>query len=323
MIPISIERVDAVISLHQKDIFSIAETAKTKLSVFRDRHKKSLSDGNLIYLSNLIRHIEQLVTVPPVKLEELKRELGDLEVCFDLSEELEKKAFKNQVLNCLGYSVLRTSFFPKFFRDLGIKACVYCNAQLTVAVEEGSGGGAKGLRAKFQLDHYYPKSRYPGLSISLFNLYPTCASCNNIKGSKEVEFQLYQEKGPHSFVSPFQFEIPATSIIEYFSTGDAGKLKVKFLEPTPKGSKCSFQETFAVEGIYATQVDIAEDLIVKAQIYTDDFKESLINDLGILFGSSDLSDRIILGNYAVEEEIHQRPLAKFMQDLAKQFGLIS
>jgi hypothetical protein len=35
-----------------------------------------------------------------------------------------------------------------------------------------------------------------------------------------------------------------------------------------------------------------------------------------------LSNRLIVGNYARESEIHIRPLAKFKQDIAKQIGLI-
>lgn len=36
---------------------------------------------------------------------------------------------------------------------LGIKACVYCNASYTVATDDD--------RATFQIDHSYPKSKYP------------------------------------------------------------------------------------------------------------------------------------------------------------------
>lgn len=38
-------------------------------------------------------------------------------------------------------------------KKLGIKACVYCNASYTVATDDD--------RATFQIDHSYPKSKYP------------------------------------------------------------------------------------------------------------------------------------------------------------------
>lgn len=33
-------------------------------------------------------------------------------------------------------------------------------------------------------------------------------------------------------------------------------------------------------------------------------------------------NRFILGNYSEMEEIHKRPMAKFMQDIGKEVGLI-
>jgi hypothetical protein len=34
-------------------------------------------------------------------------------------------------------------------------------------------------------------------------------------------------------------------------------------------------------------------------------------------------ERFILGNYVLPEEINKRPLSKFMQDIAREAGLIS
>lgn len=61
---------------------------------------------------------------------------------------------------------------------LGIKACVYCNASYTVATDDD--------RATFQIDHSYPKSKYPFLCTSFFNLQPSCMHCNQIKSKMMI-----------------------------------------------------------------------------------------------------------------------------------------
>ena len=48
------------------------------------------------------------------------------------------------------------------------------------------------------LDHYYPKSRFPFLSLSIYNLIPSCYTCNSsLKGAKD----FYQRKHLHPYAS--------------------------------------------------------------------------------------------------------------------------
>jgi hypothetical protein len=84
----------------------------------------------------------------------------------------------------------------------------------------------------------------------------------------------------------------------------------------------SFQETFDIKGIYETQKDIVEELILKALIYTPNYKKTLIENFPKIFNDVNLSNRLIVGNYVQSDEIHRRPMAKFIQDIAKQIKLI-
>jgi len=40
-----------------------------------------------------------------------------------------------------------------------------------------------------------------------------------------------------------------------------------------------------------------------------------------MFDNNSISNRLIVGNYVEPENIHKRPMAKFMQDLANQLEL--
>lgn len=60
-----------------------------------------------------------------------------------------------------------------------LRICPYCHAShLNFHIHE-----TKDMRPP--LDHFYPRSRYPYLSISLYNLIPSCYQCNSsVKGAK-------------------------------------------------------------------------------------------------------------------------------------------
>ncbi len=57
-----------------------------------------------------------------------------------------------------------------------LKFCPYCNAE-TIYAFTIKGGKAKVLKSAF--DHYFPRSRYPFLGLSLYNLIPACTRCNS------------------------------------------------------------------------------------------------------------------------------------------------
>lgn len=70
-------------------------------------------------------------------------------------------------------------------RELHQETCPYCNVGYISVIK----GREKSFRAA--LDHYFPKSKYPFLAISLFNLIPVCDTCNSIKGEKDSKNFIY------------------------------------------------------------------------------------------------------------------------------------
>lgn len=60
-----------------------------------------------------------------------------------------------------------------------VRYCPYCNAETVYAIEMDSKGKGKPPLIKSAFDHFYPKGRYPFLSVSLYNLIPSCHRCNS------------------------------------------------------------------------------------------------------------------------------------------------
>lgn len=225
------------------------------------------------------------------------------------------KEFRNELLKRMGYKDLRDSFYPEYFELIGIKACVYCNSQLALTVRNA--GGSKS--AKFQVDHYLPKIEYPCFSISFYNLYPVCGPCNNSKSTNRVNFNLYSNNYLDFRKSAFNFQLDKKSLLKYRVNGRHSNLDIRFSEPV--GS--DFNRVFAIESIYNTQKDLAEELVIKSMIYNETYREMLRTALVKMYNDkAPMFERLLAGNYTDERDIHKRPMAKFIQDIARQLKLI-
>lgn len=229
-----------------------------------------------------------------------------------------QNGFCNKIIKALNYQGFRDKYATEIAQIIKVKTCPYCNAALTVATEKKDGR----YNARFQLDHYFPKSKYPLLSISLFNLIPSCNNCNQSKSSKPPrinnDFHLYTEDNPKEL---FEFEIPKKNVAKYILFRKQTDIEIVFKSGldgndiyTDKHNK-----EFQIDGIYRTQKDVAEELLIKHIAYS---KTQIENLSGFLKLPPEVVSRMVVGNYTDREDIHKRPLAKFQQDIARQLGLI-
>lgn len=68
--------------------------------------------------------------------------------------------------------------------SLQVTVCPYCNRHYTFTVDST-------WKIRPQFDHFYPKSAYPYLALSFYNLIPCCPVCNHIKREKRIEQNPY------------------------------------------------------------------------------------------------------------------------------------
>lgn len=80
------------------------------------------------------------------------------------------------------------------FKNIKMTTCPYCNTDKINIVNT-----AKNYN-EFDFDHYYPKAKYPFLSMSLFNLIPTCEHCNR-KYKRDKDFSI--ETHTHPYLDDF------------------------------------------------------------------------------------------------------------------------
>lgn len=87
-----------------------------------------------------------------------------------------------------------------------LRTCPYCNHSYSITIYETG----RGFRPS--LDHFYDKARYPHLGLSLYNLVPSCSSCNSsLKNTKD----FFKDDHLHPFFDDeeIQFRINSGNII--------------------------------------------------------------------------------------------------------------
>ena len=226
------------------------------------------------------------------------------------------KFLYKEIVGAMRYDYVQEKVYPKIINQLGIKTCVYCNAQYAFSYDNG-----KDSFQNYEIDHWMPKSKYPYLCTSFFNLQPSCPKCNKSKSSKDdiLPFCLYTHNG--NKLNPFDFSILHVSYAQYLATHDRDMLRIIF-SSKEQGLKDNMDALFHISTQYQAHKEMVEELIWKKQIYNstflDIYKDSF-KQLG--FKQTDFN-RFILSNYDKDEDILKRPLAKMVQDIAKQLGII-
>ena len=192
---------------------------------------------------------------------------------------------------------------------LDIPTCPYCNRMYTKTVTGEA--GEKVIRPEF--DHWFPKSQYPLLALSFYNLIPSCHICNsNLKGKikPDLKYHFHPYNPINNFNPIFSYELK-----DY---DDSYKIKIKI------GIRREFEESlkiFELENIYQAHEDEVKDLIKIRQAYSDKYIEILNKSLKINLSKEEVY-RLAFGVHYEDDKFDRRPLSKLKKDILTELGII-
>lgn len=281
--------------------------------------------GYISYLKKVKRCRLALNALHPDKFEDVHDRYfnsNTLNLSAKFKRDKVEKSFADWVVWALRFEDVRHEpYLLKHFHDLGIKSCVYCNAQFAVTIDKAS---SKYI-GHYDLDHNLPKSKYPFLATNFFNLVPCCGHCNSTKNNTDIRFRLYLTDEQN--LEPLRFEIDETKLVRYLTTLDRDDIDVqlKDLVRYPAGEKTMakiFDERFHINSLCKEHRDVIEELLWKYKIYNQSYISMLEQQFSLLFPSDVNFNRFLLGNYDRPEDIHKRPMAKLIQDIARQLDMI-
>jgi len=297
------------------------------------RHLKSQLTGNEAkYVERVIRNLPAILEMLPWNYTDFHKQHFALfdkggARAIDFSHRIllsddggspKEKAFYMHIVAALKYDVVQQKLFPECVRKMGIRACVYCNAQYAVSAKKGKTDRSSIYRSTYNIDHWKPKNNYPYLAVAFYNLYPCCTTCNQGKSYTEKDWCMYAQVG--DMLNPYKFRLDDMSLLNYLLTWDAEQLKIDFVDKTT-GLKPDYDKDFHVQKLYNNFKTEVEDVIWRNRIYNAKMVEAM-QQSGVYKIKPQDANRFIIGNYDREEDVMKRPLAKLTQDIARQLGLI-
>ena len=191
----------------------------------RNQYYKSISSKyfhikkNEILRTNITKHHKSTITLKEIFEYFKTKKIGDFDTifqnisfkCLTIGNFRTLQKIKNQICKknnkyikfIFNYTDLQTERIKPFFEEnLNISTCYYCNIDFVNTYN--TKGGKKN---KFTLDHFYDKATYPYLALSLYNLIPSCYTCNS-KLKKNEEFKnLAPSSQKYDFETKVKFKL--------------------------------------------------------------------------------------------------------------------
>ena len=202
-----------------------------------------------------------------------------------------------------------------------MRYCPYCNADMLYTIKCDDNG--KTYKSAF--DHFYPKSRYPFLGLSLYNLIPACDRCNS-------KFKLGMYKEVLGTFNPYLNDVDSMTRFVLLGLTNEMKLGVESadalriqLKPRPAStndvhtSLKNFQSLFRIDDVYGQLYqDVAVQTLQIGEIINESYQEEIkahFLNVGICADPV----KIILGAPLKRKEINKYHVAKLKLDLLEQY----
>jgi 5-methylcytosine-specific restriction endonuclease McrA len=189
--------------------------------------------------------------------------------------------------------------------NLEINTCTYCNRLYTKTVTNPT----KTTRPEF--DHWFPKSKYPLLGLSFFNLIPSCHVCNSsVKGDKDVSL--------NDFIHPYLDK----NINIKFSYWNKAYNKYEFNIITNNEKEKKTVEAFKLKEIYQSHENEIKEMVEIRNVYSDDYLKKLSTLFKGMTISEDEIYRLAFGTYLDEDKFVERPLSRMKRDILEELGIV-
>ena len=205
-----------------------------------------------------------------------------------------------------------------FIESLQVRYCPYCNAESVYAVkfEEGDAVGA----VRSDLDHFYPKGKYPYLALSLQNLIPACTRCNrDIKGEREFECERVLNPYEESVHRNVEFDYGLTDHSAGWCPRDCNGFELSLemrtgADPVVAAKAKALVDFFKVSSVYNLLFKPeAYDAIRLGRMFHSEYQGWVRKTLGNL--TDEEIDRLVCRIVHTDGEINEWRLSKLAIDM--------
>lgn len=199
---------------------------------------------------------------------------------------------------------------------MGVSVCPYCNRSYVFTVSD------EGIRPQY--DHFFCKSKYPYLAVSLYNLIPSCPICNLSKSDEDVYNAnnvdvniLYPYE--HEFGYDVRFSTNGIGNITYLNGNSDDDFHIKIECPDePQERKERVKNAnglFSLEKLYDKHKDYVRDIMRLAHMYSEDYINDLFSKFPYLFKTREEIESTVFLTPLAHDDWGKRVLAKLSYDI--------
>lgn len=220
-------------------------------------------------------------------------------------------------LNSAIAKIVDYNFLGSELRDIvltgtGIEVCPYCNRQYITPYLKRTK-----IKSTADLDHFFPKSIFQLLSLSLFNFVPSCQICNSrFKLARSLEI-LYPYNAGFNNNAFFEVKLNFNSTLESITGKNTDfDLTINVI------SSCSNQveiensiKLFNLKEVYQSHKDYVREILYKKHAYSDTYKgqlKQLFSDMNL--GPTEIN-LFLYGKDLNPVHLGKRPLSKLTYDI--------
>lgn len=264
------------------------------------KHKKVCFEKLKYWWENL----DNIILASPDKLDELVMK-WDRKKCGEII--LQRELGKTFISY---YELISKKHGLDLVKMLNIKTCPYCNRQFIHTFK-----GRTFERP--ELDHFYPKSKYPLLCLSFYNLIPTCHFCNHIKSEEKIGLNPYLRAFSRKFIITDK-RGTKLSIIKMFSLTEKD-IELDF-EGTSQEEKKNI-DTLGLKDAYNKHTDFVKELIDKSIAYDAYARQVLIDSFQCAGYNQRQVYDFVWGRYLIDAKYEDKPLSKLTKDILDLLGI--
>ena len=202
----------------------------------------------------------------------------------------------------------------EILKKMKVTVCPYCNRQYIFTLSNG--------QVRSQFDHYYPKSRYPYLALSLYNMIPSCSICNMAKSSldtlkKPILYPFTEEMGSEA---KFEIKRKRNGNFVRMLQGISNEFVI---ELNDSNSKYKFEiqnqmEKMHLKSLYNEHKEYVMDIIKSKYVNSSERVNELLMLFPTLFDSYEDVKSLLYMTNIQKESWGDRPLSKLTYDIDRQ-----
>lgn len=231
-----------------------------------------------------------------------------------LIKEVESRliCLNNSIKNIVDYDFLSSELRHLVLTGTGIEVCPYCNRQYITPYQKGTK-----IKSTADLDHFFPKSIFQLLSLSLFNFIPSCQICNSrFKLARSLEI-LYPYNDGFNNNAVFEVKLNSNSTFDSI-TGKNTNFDLTINVSPSCSNKIEVENSinlFNLREVYQSHKDYIREILYKKHAYSDTYKgqlKQLFSDMNLGLTEINL---FLYGKDLNPGYLGKRPLSKLTYDI--------